>query len=136
MSPTMLIILTIVGWGIGSFLYKPANENMHPIMVSTIVTGIYIIATPFAFLFLKFDKTINTTGILFSLAGGLMMAVGSLGYMFALKKGGAGEITAITAVYPALTLALSMIFLNEDLTWRKGIGIALALISLLVLSWK
>lgn len=136
MSATSLIILTIVGWGIGSFLYKTANESIHPIMVSTIITIVHVIATPFALYFIKFDKSLNSTGIIYSLAGGILMSVGSLGYMFALKKGGAGEITAVTSLYPAVTLFLSMMFLNEDLTWRKGIGILLALSSVLVLGWK
>jgi drug/metabolite transporter (DMT)-like permease len=64
------------------------------------------------------------------------MAIGSMGYFFALKKGGAGEITTVTALYPAITLGLSMFFLGEELTWRKGIGIALALVSVFVLSFK
>jgi bacterial/archaeal transporter family protein len=135
MSLPYLIILTILGWGVGSLFYKTANDNMHPIMVSAVVTIVYVILTPFSFL-IKFDKTINTIGIVYSILGGLIMGLGSLAYFFALKKGEAGEITTVTALYPALTLGLSMLFLGEDLTWRKGVGILLALVSVLVLSWK
>jgi uncharacterized membrane protein len=73
---------------------------------------------------------------LFSILGGLMMAVGSLAYMFALKRGGAGEVTTITALYPALTLMLSIIFLQEDLTFKKGVGVILALFSFWFLTKK
>lgn len=136
MSSTYLILLAIIGWGIGSLFYKVANDSIHPIMVSTIVTGVYIILTPFTFFLMKFDKTVTWTGALFSVLGGTAMAIGSMGYFFALKKGGAGEITTVTALYPGLTLLLSMFFLGEELTWKKGIGIGLALVSVLVLSWK
>ncbi len=136
MSTAVLIFLTILGWGVGSLFYKIANDNMHPVMVSTVVTIVYIVLTPLTFLLIKFDKTVNSTGVLFAVLGGICMAIGSMGYFFALKKGGAGEITAVTALYPGLTLLLSMFFLNEELTWRKGIGMLLALVSFIVLGWK
>lgn len=136
MSLPYLIALTIIGWGVGSLFYKVANDSIHPLMVSTIVTVVYIVMTPIAFATQKFDKTLNPTGIIFSILGGLAMGIGSIGYSFALKKGGAGEITAVSALYPALTLILSMIFLSEDMSWRKGIGIVLALVSVCVLSFK
>lgn len=136
MQLTWLIILTIVGWGLGSFFYKPANDQMHPFMVTTIATCMYVILTPITFFFVKFDKTVTTTGVVCSLIGAMLMGIGSLAYYFAIKKGGVGEIAAVTSLYPALTLILSMIFFHEDLTWRKGIGIGLAMLAAVVLSWK
>lgn len=136
MQLTYLIILTIVGWGLGSFFYKPANDQMHPFMVTTIATCMYVIITPITFFFVKFDKTITTTGVTCSLLGAIMMGIGSLAYYFAIKKGGVGEIAAVTSLYPALTLILSMLFFHEELNWRKGIGIGLAMLAAVVLSWK
>jgi transporter family protein len=135
--PTMyLIIIAILGWGVGSLFYKLAGNYMHPMMVTTTVTALYVILTPLAFLFLKFPKDINVAGVAYAAAAGLCMAIGSMGYLFALKKGDAGEITTITALYPALTLLLSVIFLSEGMTIKKGIGIALALLSCIILSLK
>jgi uncharacterized membrane protein len=136
MSLTYLIILTILGWGIGSFFYKPANDQMHPFMVTTIATCMYVIITPITFFFVKFDKTVTVPGVTCALLGAIMMGIGSIAYYFAIKKGGVGEIAAVTSLYPALTLTLSMIFFHEEMTWRKGLGIGLALISAVVLSWK
>jgi transporter family protein len=136
MSLPYLILLAIVGWGVGSLFYKVANDAIHPLMVSTIVTVVYVVLTPLAFVSNKFDRSLTWTGVIFSVLGGLAMGIGSIGYSFALKKGGAGEITAVAALYPALTLMLSMIFLHEEMSWRKGIGILLALSSVLVLSFK
>jgi len=136
MSPAYLIAIAIIGWGVGSLFYKIANDAIHPVMVSAIVTTVYIVMTPITFLTVKFDRTVTWTGVIFSILGGVCMAIGSMGYSFALKKGGAGEITTVCALYPALTLMLSMSFLGEEMTWRKGIGIGLALVSVLVLSFK
>lgn len=132
-----LIVISILGYGVGSLFYKYANNNLHPLMVSTIVTGVYVILTPLSFLTINFDKSINSTGVIFAILGGLAMCVGSLGYFFALKSGGgAGQVAAVTSIYPALTLILSWLFLGETLSLRKLVGIGLALGSVLLLSQK
>lgn len=136
MSPQYLILFSILGWGVGSLFFKVANDQMHPIMVSTCVTITYLICTPMAFLFLNFDRTTTPTGIVFAVLGGTAMCVGSMAYFFALRGGGAGEVTTVTALYPALTLVLSCLFMGEIMTLRKGIGVALALVSVVILSWK
>lgn len=136
MSTPYLIVITIVVWGVGSLFYKVANDNMHPIMVSTVVTGVYFIITPITFFLYKFPKDINATGVGFSVMGGLLMAVGSIAYFYALKKGGAGEVTTITALYPALTLLLSMFFMKETINLKQGIGMIFALISFVLLGLK
>jgi uncharacterized membrane protein len=132
----VLIFLAILGWGVGSLFYKVANDNVHPFMVSTIVTLVYIIMTPIPFLFVNFDRSVNSTGVIFSILGGLAMCVGSMGYFYALKSGSAGQVTTVTAIYPALTMLLSCLFMGEGMTVKKGIGVALALGSMLLLSQK
>lgn len=136
MNMTYLIAITVLGWGVGSLFYKVANDNIHPIMVSAVVTCVYILVTPITFLVVKFPRDLNQNGALFSVMAGICMAVGSLAYFFALRRGGAGEITAVTALYPALTLGLSMLFLGEQMSLRKGIGILLALASFFILGFK
>ena len=136
MSTPYLIVITILGWGIGSLFYKVANDNIHPIMVSTVVTAVYLIITPMTYIFFKFPKDLNTPGISASVLAGLCMAGGSLAYFFALRRGSAGEVTTITALYPGLTLLLSMYFLKETINLKQGIGMAFALISFVLLGMK
>ena len=131
-----LVIISILGWGVGSLFYKMANSSIHPVMVSTIVTLVYIVITPLPFLFMSFDKTVTTTGIWTSVVGGLLMCAGSMGYFYALRNGEAGEITTITALYPALTLVLSCLFMGETMNFKKAIGVALACASFYILSRK
>lgn len=136
MNPQYLVILSVIGWGVGSLFYKQANDNIHPLMVSTIVTLTYAVLTPFAFLFVKFPHTVNATGVGFAVGGGLCMCLGSLGYFYALRSGSAGNITILTSLYPALTLLLSCIFLKEAIGLKQGIGMGLALVSFVLLSMK
>lgn len=136
MSSTHLILITILGWGIGSFFYKTANNNLHPMMVSIIVTSFYVVWDICAITFIPFNKTVNSTGIIYTLLGAFFMGIGSLTYFFALRNGQAGSTTALTGLYPAVTLILASFFLKETITIKSGIGIALAITSFLLLSSK
>lgn len=109
--PTLyLIIISIIGWGVGSIFYKIANYNIHPIMVSAITTATYLTITPIVFGLSNFDKTVTTGGVLAIVGGAILMGSGSLAYYFALGKGDAGVITTTTALYPVLTLIISCAF--------------------------
>lgn len=136
MPTQYLIIISILGWGVGSIFYKIANTTVHPIMVSSIATATYIVLTSIVFLTANFDKTVNTIGVLAIIAGSVLMGLGSLAYYYSLRNGNAGEITTITALYPVVTLILSCLFMGEEMSYRKAIGILLACASFYFLSWK
>jgi transporter family protein len=136
MQSQYLILISILGWGVGSIFYKIANNNMHPLMVSSTATVVFLILLSVAFLFLKFNHEVNATGLAAAIVGGLCMCAASLGYFFALRQGNAGITTALTSLYPALTLVLSMIFLKETINFKQGIGMVLAAASFLLLSMK
>lgn len=137
MSNTSLIMIAIIGWGVGSIFYRVAAVNISPIITSAIITAIYIILTPLAFIFFKIDTTLNAAGIWASILGGLCMCAGTLGYFYALRNGGeAGATTILTSLYPALTLLLSALFLHETISFKQGIGMCFAVISFLLMSIK
>lgn len=124
-----LLIISIITWGIGSIFTKVANNHMHPMMVTVITVSTYLLTLPFIFIFFKFEKTINTPGIIASLAGGILNGIGVIAYYNALKIGNAGAVTLITSLYPALTLLLSCLLLGETLSINKIFGLLLACIS-------
>src|SRR5271163_1934216 len=98
MKSNLFVILSIFGWGIGSFLYKLANNSLHPVMVSTIAMCLYAVLLPLVWVFLKFDHTVNTAGLIYALTGSLCLCVATLGYSYALRLGGpVGQITFLTA---------------------------------------
>lgn len=135
--PTLyLITISIIGWGVGYIFYKIANNNIHPIMVSLITTITYIIFTPIIFFSLSFDKKINIIGVISTIVGAILLGIGSMAYYYAIKTENVGVVTATTALYPVVTLILSCLFMGEEMTVRKTIGILLACVSFYFLSWK
>jgi len=70
----------------------------------------------------------------YAFAAGLM---GTLGYIFlviAVQHGRVSIVVPMTAMYPAVTVILSVLLLGENITLRHALGIALALVSVLLLS--
>lgn len=135
----LYLLLSIIGYALGAFFYKIAgNNNMHPLMMVIVLTGVYVLCAPIIFLVAKDSIVTNLTwaGLLPTILGGVITGLGTLGYFFALKAGGAGQVTALVACYPALTLILSSLFLKEEITITKIFGCILALVSVFLLSLK
>jgi uncharacterized membrane protein len=128
MGYPLLVCLTIFGWGFGAMACKIATNHVSPIMLAVITTAMYVVMMVPLFLFVKFDKSVNGTGMLFSLLGAAAMALGSVCYFFALQKGAAGITTILAGTYPSLTLLLSGLFLGEGITIKKVIGFAVVLV--------
>ena len=136
MNLQYLIMGTILSWGVGSIFYKIANDHVHPIIVATCVAATSLILIPLAFIFVKFPKEINSAGVTYAIIGALCMDIGTLAFFFALKKDAAGSITAVTSLYPAVTLILSMIFFHEGINPKKTIGLVCSLIGIYFLGLK
>jgi drug/metabolite transporter (DMT)-like permease len=137
MKTEMFILIAILGWGVGSFFSKLSNTAMHPLMVASVSLLTYMVVLPLALIFSKFDHSVSVQGIVVTVVGSLCMCAGTLGFAFALRNGApVGQATILAALNPMITLALSMIFLHEGMTVRKGIGIIFALVSFFFLSLK
>ena len=67
--------------------------------------------------------------------GGLLNGLGALTSFAALEKGGkASVVIPIVNLYPLVTIAGAWIFLGERLTSTQGVGIAFALIAVVLLA--
>jgi transporter family protein len=135
MRPEIYIIMAILGWGIGSFLYKPATNAIHPIIIFAFTMLAYIIVNAILWLTIKFDHTITLAGSIYAFIGSVFMCLGTLGFALLLRTGdNVGHAIILTSLYPALTLVLSAIFYGETLTPIRCAGILLALVSFALLS--
>jgi transporter family protein len=80
----------------------------------------------------KFDT--NTTGITVSMLIAFFGVIGTILFFFTLSKTKASILVPLTALYPVITVILSLIFLKEKVTLVQGIGIVLAIIASVLLS--
>ena len=82
----------------------------------------------------KFRFEWSAPGFTWAALGGFFAFVGFLTFFAALEDGKASTVVTLSALYPLVTILISIAFLHEKLNARQGIGIALALIASVLLA--
>lgn len=133
--PILLVLGNILFWGFWGFFSKLAVSKIG------FHAGLFYSVTLFTFiavyLFLThqlFPLKFGTNGIIFALLAGLSGGTATILLYLLLEKHPAGLVVAITALYPIITLILSMVFLKESLTLQQTLGFVLAMAALILLN--
>ena len=124
----VFIVLSLVFYGLWGFASKVAAKYNSPQVISLIACIVYGITTLYWIVLIKTQKiavNVSPTALFWAvIAGGAMMA-GSIFFFFAISKIDASVAAAMIAAYPVVTAVLSFIFLSEQITPMKIIGICL-----------
>lgn len=138
MSAWVYVLTCIVAWGCWGVVQKLAVRNSSPMMTQVIGAYVYSVVGPVVFLYMKAvgRETIwSAQAIGWTTLATLLVMVGGLAFSTAVQKASVGGIVGLTSAYPVLTMALSWFILGEPVTLRKGIGIAIISIGIIVLGW-
>ncbi len=81
-----------------------------------------------------FRVPIQTTGVALAVVAGALSMVGTVFFLAALGKGRASVVVPLAALYPAITVLLSLLILKEHLTGAHWLGVAFALAAVVLLS--
>jgi len=127
-------ILTLVAWVFWAFLPKIAIRYIDPqsTMVYQAMGGVLVGLG--VLISLKFKIQFNIPGFSYGLAIGLLGFFGAFMYLVAVSKGPISLVAPITALYPMFAILLGLIFLNEAVSLRQGIGIVLSLAAIYLIS--
>lgn len=72
---------------------------------------------------------------LFGILSGLLLAIGGVALYAALRVGtNAAVVTTVTSLYPMCTVILAVFFLRERLTKKQLLGLALAIVAIVIFS--
>lgn len=132
----LFAILSLFGWGVGSFFSKLAANRIGEQSIFWDLVG-YV---PGALLYCLFAYRVkdllvgDKMGILYGLLAGFIGSIGIIGFYFVMTRKDASAAVPLTALYPALTAILAFIFLREQLTFIRVAGIILATIAVILLS--
>jgi transporter family protein len=121
-------------WGIWGFLGKAASPHLPAQMVYLLTISGHLVVVGYIAVAGLGAVVWQPWGVSAALGSGLAMAVGLLFFLEALARGPATVVVPLTALYPAVTVVLSRLFLKEALTWRHAVGLALALAAAWLLS--
>jgi len=73
-------------------------------------------------------------GFAWSFAAGFFTFIGFLTFFAALEKGKASTVVTMSALYPVVTILLSVIFLHEKVSIKEYVGIGFALVACVLLA--
>jgi transporter family protein len=126
--------MALLLWGVWGVLQKLATNHMPPRIVylvsalGAIAVVLVIVATS------RFPLALSAEGTLFAVVAGICSALGGLLFLHAVSKGEASVVITFTALYPVVSIVLSFALFREAVTLKQGIGIVLALFSMVLLA--
>ena len=129
-----LLLLCTVFWGIFGLLAKLGSISQSPSLMQVLFT---IGMTPLAVAaFLKNNGRLYTDrrGALYGIANGVLSGLGGMAYFAAMGTQKAVLVCPVTALYPLFTVLLAIGFLKEKLNLVQVGGLAMALISAILVS--
>jgi transporter family protein len=127
-------LTTVVVWGIWGVFSKLAAAHSKPRQM-LIFQSVGVLA--FALLVLALEKfriEPSVPGFSWSFAAGFFTFIGFLTFFAALEHGKASTVVTLSALYPVVTIFLSILFLHEKLTIRQAVGIGFALVASVLLA--
>ena len=134
LSGLAYLIGYIVLVGVASFLQKFSMKQLNPYQVNFLMAiGMAVTALPALWL-RQGSLSVPVKSLPLGAPIGLLMALGSISYVLALSKLPVGTAAAISTSYVVLVVLLSWIFLGENLSWIKIIGILLTGIGVAILA--
>jgi len=127
-------VAVIISWGVWAFLFKVGSQEIgiRKALFYTYLVGVLISIAIVAYTFpekLEYGK--GVLAVILATAAGF---AGTLIWYFILQKHEASIITSFTALYPVVTVTLSMLFLKEKISFINAMGVLLALIAGILLS--
>lgn len=129
-STVVFLALAILGWGVGALFDKISLNYMDPAGAFYLRTLANIVLfTPL--LAWKYPETRNAVlagnklGPMFVVFSVMVSMAGVYFYLKALSGGEASRIVPLSSIYPLVTFALALVFLDESFTLSKLTGVAL-----------
>lgn len=125
--------------GLTSVIAKLGLKNVSSdtgLAVRTIVVFVIVWINAIAFQSVKDFKNLTKLDILFLAISGVTTSLSWIFYYKAIKIGDVSQVALIDKGSILITLALSFVILNEQFTWKVGLGAAFILTGLLILTFK
>jgi len=125
-------LLTLLLWGIWGFLPKVATRYIDPLSVLVFQTVGSILVTIVILATIGFRPELHTKGVTLAMATGIIGTLGTISFLYSIAKGKASIVVTMTALYPIVTVILSLLILKESITIKQGIAIILALTAMVL----
>jgi uncharacterized membrane protein len=130
-------LLPIVCWGVGGFIQKLATLRITGEQCAlAFLFGFFPMALVAFFQKSQWSRIPVKTWTL-AILSGLLFALGNLTVILAYRSGGPAVIvTPAAGLYMLISVPLALLFLNEKITSREGLGIVFSIFAVIALCWE
>jgi uncharacterized membrane protein len=136
--PWLLYALTTtIFWGIwGALIELPGRAGFPPTLVYIVWSLTMIPCALVGLAIIKWKLDYDLKSVIFGMTIGLTGAGGQIALFKALLEGPAYLVFPIVSLSPAVTVLLSVMFLKETTTRKHWVGITIALIAIVLMSFQ
>ncbi len=127
-------LLCLFWWGVFGFLAKLGADRITPSHMQILFTVGMIPLVVLAFFRSQRKVDVDRLGIAYGVLNGVFAGLGGLAYFAAMGAGKASIVGPVTSLFPLLTVVLAVALLRERMNRVQMLGIALALVSICILS--
>ncbi len=117
---------TVIFWGLFGFIPKITTRYISPASASVYAAFAGIPVALIIMAIMRFQLDTEPKGVILASITGVLGMLGALGYLVAVSRGPVSLISPFTALYPAFTILLAMVFLGETLAVRQWVGVGMA----------
>ena len=135
--PSWLVysVLVILFWGVWAFLPRIAHRTLDTKSVLFFQQMGALAATMVFMSVQRLQLKYDWRGISWAFLTGILGVLGLFCYLQASSRNKLSVVVIMTALYPVLTVTLSIIVLRERLTPLQFLGILFAAVAIVLLSW-
>jgi len=127
-------IVCLLAWGFSRFFPKLATQYIDPKSAFIYEVSGEVLVALVMLVAVGFRPMLHSKGISFGLLAGVFGGIGVFAYLLAAQRGNVVQLVTITALYPVVTVLLGYFILGEAVSLRQGIGMALALLAVVLVA--
>lgn len=132
-----LVASTILVFGFSAFFRKLAVDRMHPYVMQVLAAMIYASLIPVWHSVAPRPIDLNASGIFYAIITTLLHICGAVMFGLLLKESNStGMLSVMVSSSPAITVLLSVVFLQEKFEIRHVIATLLTLVGLALFNMK
>ncbi len=139
MKTTLLALLVATIWGINPIFEKLSLVKASPLAVITIrfiFSTIILVAIAFSGNIVEEVRTMKLMTYVWIILAGVLGAVGLYIYFVALQEDHTSKIVPIIASFPLFTALYAYIFLKEQITTERLVGIVFVVAGVILINWN
>lgn len=137
MNNKLLIIATIITFGFSAFFRKLAVDKMHPYTMQILSAIVYTSLIPVWYSLAPKPLDLNATGTFYAIVTTILHVCGAVMFGLLLRSSNStGALAVMVSSSPAITILLSVLFLQEKFEMRHFIATLLTLAGLTLFNMR